>query len=129
SCQTAPLAPPLSSETIPTPFTPAQNAKQKPIAEQHSARATLHIQPNAQGQPQLTLEAYYPPQSLGFSTSARPGFELQALNYGQFARFQVSIQGIGLNPALYPATADANQNHTIAAANCSLAAGCHLNTA
>lgn len=76
-------------------------------------RATARLR---QGQLQFVID--YPPP-------APAGFQTQALNYPAFARFQVAIIGIGLAQPLYPAAADPDQNHTLAAA-CT-ASGCSVN--
>lgn len=48
-------------------------------------------------------------------TSLPHRFQTQALNYPDFARFQVTIIGIGLTTPLYPATANSDKNNTLPA--------------
>lgn len=60
---------------------------------------------------------------LRFSLNYGPAdFRTQAVACGSFSRFQISVSGVGMPTALYPAAADAGQNHTIPATGCTLTA-------
>ncbi|PIQ23218.1 hypothetical protein COW36_19025 [bacterium (Candidatus Blackallbacteria) CG17_big_fil_post_rev_8_21_14_2_50_48_46] len=48
------------------------------------------------------------------------GFRTQAVDCARFSRFQVSVVGAGIAQTLYPAGADAGQNHSIPATGCTL---------
>ncbi len=81
----------------------------------------------------LRFEMQYPTAFLQRTLAAQKlaaqkrGFAPQVLDYARFVRFQVSVVGIGMSP-LYPAAADAEQNHTIPVTGCTQATGCTLNT-
>ncbi len=81
-----------------------------------SPNGELSVKPDASGRPQLSLTVHYPHQN---NQLEKADFRTQALNCSAFTRYQVMIQGIGMQ-TLYPATADAQQNHTIATTGCTL---------
>lgn len=107
ACQSLP-SPSQTAETVIL----ARSARPEQELTVPRASARLH-----QGQLRFAID--YPP------ALQNAGFQTQALHYPAFARFQVAIVGIGLDQALYPAAADAEQNHTLAAA-CT-ASGCSVN--
>lgn len=94
---------------------PSQLNSQQPPARlvaRPAPAGELSVKPDASGRPQLSLTVRYP-------SSPTSGFRTQALNCTGFARYQVSIQGIGMPQPLYPTTAGA-PNNTIANAGCTL---------
>lgn len=115
------LALSLSACSGPAPIAapPAQTSQSTPAATQNmlpaksAPKARIDITPGASGKPVLRFSIDFP---------AAGGFSTQALDCTSFARYQVSVRGIGMAAPLYPAEADEQQSNTIASP------GCHLET-
>lgn len=118
ACQT-PMSP-SGTASLSRPASQAIKAAARTGLKTSPPQARLRVQTGPSGRPQLHFAIHYPRLS-----SAH--FGTQALDYAAFARFQVSIQGLGLSTPLFPAAADAEKQNTIPADSCS-ASGCSLET-
>lgn len=124
SCQSTPAVPPTSAPLSPQRALAASSVSQPLMPNQDQAFPRGAVMQTAEAAGVLRFEMEYPGAFLNAALAKQQArFDAQVLDYANFVRFQVSVVGIGMTP-LYPAVADAEQNHTIAAAGCSQVAGC-----
>lgn len=94
------------SDALSPALSPAPSSTQKQLSLPAQPSAQINRSPSGT----LSFAIAYP------LTPMKPhSFQTQRLNYPDFARFQVSIVGLGLPAPLYPVTANPAQNNTLPA--------------